>query len=576
MVLAGISARAQYYIRGEIKDETQKSLANVKIIFHATGYIYYSGTYGGFGITSPNSTDTATISLEGYQPRTIVLDSRKENILVLKLIAKKENNQERRLMSVSRDLKGTEPSKSSVSGETYSSLRENEFMAAGRFPAIDFALNTDKASYSNIRRFLNMGSTVPPDAVRIEEMLNYFDLKYEEPDPGSIFKIDTKLSDCPWKPGNQLFFVKASARKLDLEKIPASNFVFLIDVSGSMDMPNRLPLLKSAFKLMVNNLRAIDTVSIVVYGGTVGVWLVPTSGSEKEKIHKAIEELDPGGSTAGESGIRSAYRLAQSQFIPNGNNRVILATDGDFNVGQTSEEDLERLITQQRQLGIYLTCLGVGMGNYKDSKLEVLAKKGNGNFAYLDDEREAEKVLVRELTQTMYAVADDALIHVNFNPATVKDYRLVGFDNKIAAISDTSSVLEGGEVGSGHTLMAIFEIERPQDSVDSSAELASIEITCKVPNDTTRLNYKLHASATGCAFTAMPPAYRFATGIALFGQLLKDSRYTKLAGWTDVQNIIQPAIQPGNHLEEEFFQLLEKAKKIYYKGKPSRFRNSSR
>ncbi|ULQ50672.1 vWA domain-containing protein [Flavihumibacter fluvii] len=574
--MAGISTKAQYYIRGEIKDETQKSLANVKIIFHSTGYIYYSGTYGGFGITSSNSTDTATLSLEGYQTRTLVLDSRKENNLVLKLKAKKENNQERRLMSVTRDLKGSEPTRSSLNGETYSSLRENEFMPVDRFPAIDFALNTDKASYSNIRRFLNMGNTVPPDAVRIEEMLNYFDLNYEEPDPGAVFKVDTKLSDCPWKPGNELFFIKASAKKLNLDKIPASNFVFLIDVSGSMDMPNRLPLLKAAFKLMVNNLRNIDTVSIVVYGGTVGVWLVPTSGADKEKINKAIEELDAGGSTAGESGIRSAYRLAQSQFIPNGNNRVILATDGDFNVGQTSEEDLERLITQQRQLGIYLTCLGVGMGNYKDSKLEVLAKKGNGNFAYLDDEKEAEKVLVKELTQTMYAVADDALLHVKFNPETVKDYRLVGFENKIAAISDTSSILEGGEVGSGHTLMAIFEIERPSWVVDSSANLANIEITCKVPNDSGRIQHNITATATSTSFAALPQTYRFAAGISLFGQLLKDSKYTKQASWADVQNIVQPSIQAGNHLQEEFLLILEKAKKIYYKGKPSRFRNSSR
>jgi Ca-activated chloride channel homolog len=576
LVLAGISAQAQYFIRGEIKDETEKSLANARIIFHSTGYIYYSGTYGGFGITSPNTTDTATVSLPGYQPRTILLDSRKENTLVLKLIAKKENNQERRLVSLTRDINRIEPSRTFNSGETYSSLRENEFMPAGRFPAIDFALNTDKASYSNIRRFLNMGNTVPPDAVRIEEMLNYFDFSYEAPDDNALFKVNTRLSDCPWKPGNELFFIKASAKKLNLDNIPPSNFVFLIDVSGSMDMPNRLPLLKSAFKLMVNNLRNVDTVSIVVYGGTIGVWLTPTSGAEKEKISRAIEELDPGGATAGESGIRSAYRLAQSQFIPNGNNRVILATDGDFNVGQTSEEDLEHLIIEQRQKGIYLTCLGVGMGNYKDSKLEVLAKKGNGNFAYLDDEKEAEKVLVKELTQTMYAVADDALLHVRFNPETVKDYRLVGFENKIDAIGDTSSILEGGEVGSGHTLMAIFEIERPNRLFDSTGNFANIEITCKLPKDSSKIYYNFSANAIRTSFSELPAAYRFATGIVLFGQLLKDSRYTKQASFTDVQNIVQPAVQTGNHLQEEFVLMLEKAKKIYYKGKPPRIRNSSR
>ncbi|MBZ5859263.1 vWA domain-containing protein [Flavihumibacter profundi] len=573
LVLAGISTRAQYYLRGEIKDETQKPLPNVRMMLHSTGYIYYSGTTGGFGITSSQIIDTATLDLEGFKSQTVAIDSRKENSITLKPTIRKGNNQEMRLMSVTRDLKGEEKTSRVLTGETYSTLRENDFMAAGKFPATDFAVNTDKASYSNIRRFLNMGNTVPPDAVRIEEMLNYFDLNYEEPEPGAVFKMETRLSECPWNPKNQLFFIKASAKKLNLENIPPSNLVFLIDVSGSMDMPNRLPLLKSAFKLMVNNLRAIDTVSIVVYGGTVGVWLPPTSGAEKVKIHKAIEELEAGGATEGESGIRSAYRLAQSKFIPNGNNRVILATDGDFNVGQTSEEGLDRLISSQKQLGIYLTCLGVGMGNYKDSKLEVLAKKGNGNFAYLDDEKEAEKVLVKELTQTMYAVADDALLHVKFNADAVKNYRLIGFDNKVTAISDSSSVLEGGEVGSGHTLMAIFEIELPEEGQDSSAKLADIELTCRLPNDTKRLNYYLSTQANPAKFSSLPDAYRFAAGITLFGSLLKESRFTKQAGWNDVQNIVQPIIQPDNYLQGEFLVLLEKAKKIYYKGKSSRLRN---
>ncbi len=223
-------------------------------------------------------------------------------------------------------------------------------------------------------------------------------------------------------------------------------------------MPNRLPLLKSAFKLLVNNLRDVDTVSIVVYGSMVGIWLPPTPGSEKQKIRKAIEELYPGGATPGESGIRTAYALAKSQYIEGGNNRVILATDGDFNIGQASEEELEKMITQHQQWGIYLTCLGVGMGNYKDSKLEILAKKGNGNFAYLDNEKEAEKVLVKELTQTLYSVADDALFNIWFNPSVVKEYRLIGYDNKRKALADSVSEIEGGEVGSGHTTLALFEI----------------------------------------------------------------------------------------------------------------------
>ena len=552
-----------------------KPLPNVKMTLHSSNYLYYSGTYGGFGITTSLMQDSLTLHLDGYQPRTVLLDSRRENNFVMKMLVKKAASKEKRLMSVTRDLQLDEIKKYSFGGETYSSLRENDFMEVRRFPFTDFAINTDKASYSNIRRFLNMGTAVPPDAVRIEEMLNYFDLDHQSPSNSEVFNVETKLSDCPWKPENQLFFIKASARKLDLEKIPPSNLVFLIDVSGSMDMPNRLPLLQSAFKLMVNNLRAIDTVSIVVYGGTVGVWLVPTSGAEKEKIHKSIEELSPGGSTAGESGILSAYRLAQSQFIPNGNNRVILATDGDFNVGQTSEEDLERLIVQQRQKGIYLTCLGVGMGNYKDSKLEVLAKKGNGNFSYLDDEKEAEKVLVKELTQTMYSVADDALMHVHFRPDALKSYRLIGYDNKFSAISDTSSVLEGGEVGSGHTLMAIFEVELADTSQKDLVDLGEVEVSYKLPKDSVQHKLVQKISTQQEGFTSLPPTYQFATGVALFGSLLKDSRFTKSCSWQKVSSIVQPVVNPNNYLQSEFLALLEKAKKIYYKGKVSRSRHSS-
>lgn len=549
------------------------------MMLHSSGYLYYSGTSGGFGITSVNERDSVTLSLEGYRTCRVQLDNGKENTFVLKLIAQKKTHQEKRLMSVTRGLYDADRTSFSIGGETYSNLLENEFMNGHRFPDIDFAINTDKAAYSNIRRFLNMGSTVPPDAVRIEEMLNYFDLGYDAPDSGQQFKLLSKLTDCPWKQGNQLLFIKASAKKLDLEKIPPSNLVFLIDVSGSMDMPNRLPLLQSAFKLMVNNLRPIDTVSIVVYGGTVGVWLIPTSGSEKEKITRSIEELNAGGATAGESGIRAAYRLAQSQFIPNGNNRVVLATDGDFNVGQTSEEELERLIIEQRQKGIYLTCLGVGMGNYKDSKLEVLAKKGNGNFAYIDNEKEAEKVLVKELTQTMYAVADDALLHVKFQPDALKSYRLVGFDNKIAAITDTSSILEGGELGSGHTLMAIFELEK-NDSITAAAStsswLADVDLSYKVPGDSKKRKLTMRIDTATTAFSKIPRSYQFSTGLILFGSLLKESKFTKHANWMDVQLIMQPVIRPNEYLEQEFMGLLDKAKKIYYKGKASRLRSTLR
>ena len=332
-----------------------------------------------------------------------------------------------KLLSFTRGMAKDDQKKWFAGDETYASIVENKFVNASRFPATGISLNIDRASYSNIRRFLSSNSIVPPDAVRIEEMLNYFNLNYTEPAGNDPFAIKTQLTSCPWNPANQLFYIDLSAKKLNLDTLPPSNLVFLIDVSGSMDMTNRLPLLKSAFRLLVNNLRAKDSVAIVVYGGITGIMLNTTSGAEKEKILTAIDELTPGGSTPGESGINLAYSLAKRHFIVGGNNRVILATDGDFNVGLKTEEELDELISRNKESGIYLTCLGVGMGNYKDSKIQTLARKGNGNFSYLDNFNEAEKVLMKEFTQTLYAVADDAIYECEFNPEYVKEYRLLGF-----------------------------------------------------------------------------------------------------------------------------------------------------
>ena len=374
------------------------------------------------------------------------------------------------------------------------------------------------------------------DAVRVEELLNYFNFSYKAPQRDSVFAFESYVSDCPWNPDNQLLFLNVSAKKIEPEKIPPSNLVFLIDVSGSMDMPNRLPLLKSAFKLLVDNLREKDTISIVVYGSTTGLWLSPTSGKEKEKIRKAIEELNPAGATPGESGIRAAYRVAKSQFIPEGNNRVILATDGDFNIGQSTEDELEKLITQHQQSGIYLTCLGVGMGNYKDSKLEVLAKKGNGNFAYLDNEKEAEKVLVKEFTQTLYTVADDAYLNIQFNSELVKEYRLIGYDNKLKALADTLSEVEGGEVGSGLSLMVLFELT-PQfgtfDSYYHKDGLAKVMVHYRNPGDSTSRTSYYNSTTSITDFHDLPVCYQFAASVTMFASLLKESKYAKRYTWND-------------------------------------------
>ena len=567
-----ISAHAQYYLRGEVRDEKNNLLSNARILLHSTGYIYSSGSSGSFGIMTTKQIDSVTISLDGYQSLSIKLESAKYHSLVLKTLYTSANLQKNRLLSFTRNLKPGERRNWTVGTETYNSLLENDFVQADKYPETGFSINTDKASYSNVRRFLNMNTTVPPDAVRTEELLNYFSFEYVAPPRDSIFGFQSYISECPWNKTNQLLSLHISARKLDPEKIPPSNLVFLIDVSGSMDMPNRLPLLKSAFSLLVNNLRDKDTISIVVYGSTIGVWLQPTSGKEKEKIRKSIEDLYPGGSTPGESGIRIAYNVAKSQFIKGGNNRVILATDGDFNVGQTSEDDLEKLITLHQQSGIYLTCLGVGMGNYKDSKLEVLAKKGNGNFAYLDNEREAEKVLVQELTQTLYSVADNAFLNIQFNPELVKQYRLIGFDNKWKALVDSVNELDGGEVGSGHSVIALFEIDPvfAGASVTSKGKLANINVRYELPNDTLHRTTTYQCPYIVTPFNSLPSTYRFASSVAMFAALLKDSKYARTYSWTDVIKLATESEDIHDAIQQEFIIMIEKAKKIYGKEKKRR------
>lgn len=544
----------------------------MKMILHSSGYVYYSGSAGAFGIPVPKLIDSVTVSADGFQTYCSRLDAANYQYITLKVVHKTQHaTPGSKLMSFTRNLKPEDWSGWTVAAETYSALIENEFVPTIRFPETGFTVNINKASYSNVRRFLNMGAFVPPDAIRIEELLNNFNFGYSEPLRDSNFFFNSYLADCPWNRQNQVLYLNICAKKANIEKIPPSNLVFLIDVSGSMDLPNRLPLLKSAFRILVNNLREEDTVSIVVYGGTVGVWLTPTSGKDKKKILESIEELEPGGPTPGEAGIRAAYRLAKSQFIQGGNNRVILATDGDFNVGQNSEEDLEMLISMHKQWGIYLTCLGVGMGNYKDSKLEVLAKKGNGNFAYLDDEKEAEKVLMNEFAQTIYAVADNASVDVRFNPDLVKSYRLIGFENKLMALSDSTSEIQGGEVGSGQALMVMFELTPTSHDMDNFSPgrkgFAKVILHYKLPNDSTVRTSNYDCPFSLSAFNDLPASYRFATSTVMFGELLKKSKFVAQVNWDDVNEIANQSLNPNDIAQKEFIQLIEKAKKIYVKDK---------
>ena len=569
-----LNASAQYYLRGEIKDEKNEYLQNVKILLHSDKMVYYSGNTGGFGISSAVEKDSITLSLEGYENKTVKVTGGELVQIIMKPLSSNASKSRPKLISITKDQTFTSKYNWSVGDESYFSLVENEVVHTEKFPNTGFSLNINKASYSNIRRFLTMKSTVPPDAVRLEELLNYFNLNYKEPAKNEFFGVESHFAGCPWNSQKRLLYLNVNARKLDLENVPPSNLVFLIDASGSMDLPNRLPLVKAAFQMLVKNLRSIDTVSIVMYGGAVAVWLQPTSGAEKQKIIQSIEELTASGDTPGESAIRLAYRVAQSTFIKNGNNRVILATDGDFNVGEVTEKELEDLITRERKTGVYLTCLGVGMGNFKDSKLETLAKRGNGNYAYLDDIREAEKVLVKEVTQTFYSVADDVFLNVQFNPEIVQDYRLIGFDNKRDAIADSTGILEGGEIGSGNSVLAIFEVT-PTETNDSllnvallNKHLAEVSLRYTPVNTKTIKHLSYNCEGPLTPFSSLQKDLQFGTAVAMFGMKLRHSKYMTGKDWWDkIESIALNAYDPNDYLQKEFIQLVDTAKKLYVKSK---------
>jgi Ca-activated chloride channel family protein len=426
--------------------------------------------------------------------------------------------------------------------ENYAQITENKFEKVELSPLSTFSIDVDKASYSNIRRLLNNGQSIPVDAVKIEEMVNYFDYKYPQPTDEHPFSINTEVAKTPWNADTKLVRIGLQGKEYLNEEQPASNLTFLIDVSGSMNSPNKLPLLKSAFKLLVNQLRKKDKVSIVVYAGAAGVVLEPTSGDKKEKILQALDNLSAGGSTAGGAGIKLAYKLAEENFKNNGNNRVILATDGDFNVGASSDSDMQTLIEEKRESGVFLSAIGFGMGNYKDSKLETLADKGNGNHSYIDTMQEAQKVFGNEFGGTLYTIAKDVKIQVEFNPAQVKAFRLIGYENRLLADEDfIDDTKDAGELGSGHKVTAIYEViprgvnssflkdvadlkyTSAQKAEEYRNELLTVKFRYKKPSESKSIEmiHVLHDAEQD-----MSQDFSFASAVALFGMQLRKSAYT--------------------------------------------------
>lgn len=566
------AAKSQYFLRGVISDEKDNKLANAKIYLHSSKSFFMSGYDGSFGIPTKSLNDSITIQLGGYEKQVFGVKTNSWQYVVLKANEATVIKYKPKLISYTKNAKETSRYNPFISDETYFKLVENDFIKTEQFPTTGFSLNVNKAAYSNVRRFINTDSKVPPDAVRIEEMINYFNLDYERPTSENIFKLKSSVTTCPWNEKNKLLFIKVSAKQIDLNKIPPGNFVFLIDVSGSMDLPNRLPLLKEAFQLFVKNLRAVDKISIVTYGGVVGTWLEPTSGDEKEKINRALELLTAAGDTPGASAIAAAYKLAASTFVKDGNNRVILATDGDFNVGQTSEKALDELITEKKKSGIYLTCLGVGMGNYKDSKLETLAKRGNGNYAYLDNLHEAEKVLVHELTETLYAVADNAFINAVFDSTQISDYRLIGFDNKRDAVQDTSSDLDGGEIGSGGSAMALFEIV-PNKNCNTKSNFGKLILKFHDPQSIAYKMQEINFDIPSVNADSTTNGEKFAATIAMYGLKLKESVYLNNRTWSDLKILAENSVDKNNFLQNDFLKLLEKTIAIY---EPNKIKKNKR
>lgn len=472
--------------------------------------------------------------------------------------------------------------------EQYDEFKENDFESVGQKPLSTFGIDVDAAGYSNMRRYLNDGYLPPKNAVKLEEMVNYFDYNLKEPTGKHPFRVTNELGICPWNKEHQLLSIAIKGKNVDKSEIPPSNLVFLLDVSGSMSDANKLPLLKQGFKMLVDQLREEDRVSIVVYAGAAGVVLKPTSGANKNKILEALNNLEAGGSTAGGQGINLAYKLAQQNFKKGGNNRIVLATDGDFNVGVSDDASLVKLIEEKRKSGIFLSVFGFGTGNLQSSKMEKIADNGNGNYAYIDNLLEAKKVLVTEFGGTIFTIAKDVKLQLEFNPNNVESYRLLGYENRILADKDfDDDTKDAGDLGAGHSIIALYEIipskeakEKSKlkyseyvakENADLNGELLTLSIRYKQPDQNKSVKF------TKVMHTRMPKEHTsthlFASAVAEFGLLLRDSEYKGSASYSAL--IERARFSKGKDLygyRSEFIQLAEKAELIW--GEYNRFQQN--
>ena len=470
--------------------------------------------------------------------------------------------------------------------EEYKYIKENRFLSVTENPLSTFSIDVDAASYSNVRRFLNNNQMPVKDAVRIEELINYFSYDYKKPEGKHPFSVNTEYSDCPWNKRHKLLHIGLKGREIEYEERKGSNLVFLIDVSGSMRAPNKLPLLKKSYTMLVSKLDRKDRVSIVVYAGAAGLVLRPTPGDEKSDILQAIGRLNAGGSTAGGAGIELAYKTAEENFVKGGNNRIILATDGDFNIGTSSTSELERLIEKKRKSGVYLTILGFGMGNYKDGRMESLADKGNGNYYYIDNILEAKKVLVTDLMGTLFAIAKDVKLQLEFNPENVEAYRLIGYENRKLAKEDfNDDTKDAGELGAGHTVTALYEIvpkgvkiklpevdklkyqgpkgrsgKRGPGNSGFKDELLTVKLRYKLPGKNNSIKLEKIVKNRPDRINNTTDNFRFSASVATFGMLLRDSEFKGNSSWKLARKLAKGAMGKDKYgYRSEFLNLIEKA-----------------
>lgn len=622
--LTGFKPTSSRHISGTVYDDTQSVLPGAEVLVTGTRIATQTDTKGHYDIEVPEGKTSLTFSFIGFEPQTI--KTGKSNTINVYLKASLKTLNEVVVMGYGTQRKvnitgsvatinqapasanqklagrvaGIAVSKNKMSSngymmadarmmpppiendESYKSIAENGFKTVNSEPLSTFSVDVDAASYSNVRRFINSGQLPPADAVRIEEMINYFHYNIAGPTNNEPVAINTELSAAPWNSKHRLLRIGLKAKTIATDKLPASNLVFLIDVSGSMYDANKLPLVQSSLKMLVNQLRPQDRVAIVVYAGAAGVVLPATTGDKKTTINNAIDNLQAGGSTAGGAGIKLAYKIAQENFMKGGNNRVMLATDGDFNVGASSDDDMEKLIEKERESGISLSVLGFGMGNYKDSKMETLADKGNGNYAYIDNITEARKTLISEFGGTLFTIAKDVKLQVEFNPAKVQAYRLLGYENRTLNKEDfNNDKKDAGDMGSGHTVTAFYEIlpagikddysgsvdplkyqkPKPVTYVSTTDEMLTIKFRYKQPTSSVSKVSQVTVKDAPIALKATSTDFRFAAAVAEFGMVLRDSQFKQHSSYDQAIQMARAAKgQDTEGYRAEFIKLAESAK----------------